>query len=434
MRVRLLAGFVGFALVLGVVALGGYGVIRYVIRPAAAAASGPVPDPGVREVPAGPNITFSTTTVAKANLRSKASHQAAANRLLAAAGKLLAAAAPGQARDVVAADGSFEAATYDQYGHINFWREETGHWVGLAQRLYPPDAGNGSMSYSSTGAVSVTGQVLVGMTEPIYIVSGHFSSDGSDNSLAFSDGPAGWGVVVEQASGVLSSDGESLTDQGTGLNWEDRFVAGRFETLQRPAGWTPAFDSEFPVTQLWSWATSGFNLVTSNVVTAALASAPPSAAALPTGGAIPDGTYAGRLIDVTAVGSSIYPLLRLEIEPGIVTSCAGGQGCFEGYGGETSVVVGSTTTTSYAVTSNDALAWVSGPAWGLAVPGGICCSGGYHVTPAQLDSFGASSWYVPSQLGVTSFVEGPQPVLELTFRGGAATAMAESVNGYEQRT
>jgi hypothetical protein len=422
------------AIVLGAVALGGYGVIRYVIRPAAAAASGPVPDPRIRSVPAGPNITFSTTTVAKAKVRTKSAQQVAAERQLAAAEKELAIAAPGVGRDVVATGGTFEAATYDQYGHIDFWRDDSGHWTTLAQRFYPPDAGNGSVSYSSTGAVTVTGQLLVGMTEPIYIVSGHFSSDGSDNSLAFSDGPSGWGVVVAQSSGELASDGQSLTYQGTGLSWEDRFVAGRFETLQRPSGWTPAFDSAFPITQLWSWATNAFDLVTSNVVTAALVSAPTTAAALPTGGAIPDGTYAGRLIDVTAVGSSVYPLLRLEIEPGVVTACAGGVDCFQGSGGETSVVVGSTTTTSYAVTSNGALAWVSGPAWGLAVPGGICCSGGYHVTPAQIDNVGGSSWYVPSQLGVSSFVEGPQPVLEITFLGGAATAVAEPVTGYESRS
>jgi hypothetical protein len=429
--VRLLAGLVGVALVLGAVALGGYGVIRYVIRPAAAAASGPVPGPGVREVPAGPNITFPTTTLAATHHKPKPSHQAVAERLLAAASKQLAAAAPGLARDVVAAGGTYEAATYDQFGHIDFWRDDAGHWTTLAQRLYPPDAGNGTMSYSSTGAVKVTGQVLAGMTEPIYIVSGRFSSDGSDNSLAFSDGPVGWGVVVEQYGGELSSDGGSLTYQGTGLSWEDRFTAGRFETLERPAGWTEAFDSQFPVTQLWSWAADRFTLVTSNVVTASVLSTPPAAAALPTGGAIPDGTYAGRLVAVTTVGSSVYPLLRLEIQPGVVTACGGGQ-CFQGDQGETSVVVGSTTTTSYSVTSNGALAWVSGPAWGLAVPGGICCSGGYRVTPAQLVSFGASSWYIPSQLGVTSFVDGPEPVLELTYQGGAATALAEAAVGYDQ--
>jgi hypothetical protein len=45
--------------------------------------------------------------------------------------------------------------------------------------------------------------------------------------------------------------------------------------------------------------------------------------------------------------------------------------------------------------------------------------------PTQLQSFGASSWYVPSQLGVESFLEGTQPIVELAYKGGQVTTIYE---------
>jgi hypothetical protein len=425
MRWRVVAGFVCFLVLAGVVCAGGYAVVRYVIRPAEHNASGPIPNPSIKEVSGGPSITFATTTVPRTTT-TKPATTSKPNPSLVAATAALAKAAPSLQHTVVATGSAFAAATWDQYGHIEFWSYANGTWTTAASRLYPPDAGDGSGSYSSAAGVQVTGQVLAGTAEPIFIVSGHFSSDQADNDLAFAYGSNGWGVLVPQGNGQLGSDGGSLTYLGPGLEWGERFVAGRFETLQRPSGWEEDFDSLFPVTELWSWQGEALSLVDSNVVTAQIEAAPASSAAsLPAGGSVPDGLYAGRIESVSTIGSSSYPLLRLKIASGTVSLCNGSQVCFQPTGGTVSVAVGATTATDYAVTGGSGATWISGPAWGLDVPGGICCSDGYRVVPTQLQTFGASAWYVPAQLGVQSFLEATQPIVEMAYAGGRVTTIYE---------
>jgi hypothetical protein len=424
MRWRAVAGSLCLVVVAAMVCTGVYAIVHYVIRPAERSASGPVPDPKIREVQGGPVITFPTTTVP----RTTATTPAPANPSRAAAIAALAHTAPGLQHTVVATGSSFAAATWDQDGHIEFWHYANGAWAALASRLYPPDAGNGSSSYSPDAGVQVTGQVLAGMTQPIFIVTGRFSADRTDNALAFADGSNGWGVVVPQSSGQLGSDGGSLAYQGTGLEWGERFVGGRFETLRLPVGWDATFDADFPVTELWAWQGDALALVTSNVVTAQLESAPASSAAsVPVQGTVPDGLYAGRIEAVSTDGSSVDPQLQLQLEPGTVALCDGTQLCFQSTGGTVTVAVGATTKTDYAVLSGGTPTWISGPAWGLDVPGGVCCSDGYGVVPSQLATFGQSSWYLPSQLGIRSFVQGTQPTVELTYSGGRVTAIAEPI-------
>jgi hypothetical protein len=335
----------------------------------------------------------------------------------------------GTQRCVVAVVDGYEAATYDQGGHIDFWRYQLGAWTVLARRQYPSQAAPGSPTTAGeTDAVSVSGQVLDGMAEPVYIVSGHFGEGGSANDVAFADGPVGWGVVAEQADGALSPTGRSLTAAGPGLVYGERFVAGHFEILDRPSLWDAALDAAFPVITQWSWAGSSFLLDDSNIVTAQVAPTPPvDAPALPATAVIADGTYTAKVAGVGLLGASVDPLVSVELQPGaLVGRCQDGAGCFVPEGKVRAVVVGATTATSYAARRGSAITWVSGPAWALAVPYGLCCDAtGPQGAAPGLSELGASSWYVPPGLGVSAFVAPHDPVVTVTVRDGVVDALGE---------
>jgi hypothetical protein len=414
MRWRVVVGFMCFVLLAGVVGAGAWGVDHYVIRPAAKNASGSVPDPSIQEVAGGPSIEFHPTTVPKTST-TKPAPKVAANSSLLAATAALAKVTPAQQRDVVATGSAFAAASWDQYGHIDFWAYGGGKWTTAASRYYPPDAGEGSAAYSSTAGVQVKGQVLAGMSEPIFIVSGPFGYSQAANDLAYAYGSAGWGVLVPGSGNQLVSNGSSLTYQGPGLEWGEQFVAGHFETLQLPTDLGATLDPLFPVAEQWAWQGGALSLVSSNVVTAQLESAPvASAPPLRSGDPRRDGLYAGRIVAATTIGTSTYPLLRLQIEPGAVSTC-GQTSCFRPVSGTVSVAVGATTPTDYIAQGPSSSTWVTGPAWGLTLPGGLA--------PGEFETYGATSWYLPPSLGVASFLGGTQPVVELDYSGGRVTAI-----------
>src|SRR4030081_1772093 len=95
----------------------------------------------------------------------------------------------GMASVMVAVPGGYEAALYDQYGHISFWRD-VGSWQAEGRLMYPRDLGEGTnKAICGAPGVAVTGSLLPGAQHAAYIVCGQFSGDGS-----------GWDVIFTQGS------------------------------------------------------------------------------------------------------------------------------------------------------------------------------------------------------------------------------------------
>lgn len=138
---------------------------------------------------------------------------------------------------------AFEAACYDQRGHLVLWRHSAGGWHQMAQSTCPPDSADGPPSYDEHG-VGVEGAVLPGMSDAVFIVTGPFSGDGTGNAVAFGNGPDGWGLLVQsgvsqcvrRAPGAVPPTPASTCRPGSPVTlWKRRSTRGHSRTPSDPA-------------------------------------------------------------------------------------------------------------------------------------------------------------------------------------------------------
>lgn len=421
MRAKTILGLLTLLAVCGGMFVGGNAFIQRVLKPAQQKASRPVPDGRVHsqvaQIYTGPSPT--TTKSHRPPTPSASALSQAKSRL--------ASLTPGMQRCVVATPNSYQAAVYNQKGHIEFWSTVAGRWQLSAQRSYPPDDQAGIPTYAEAG-VTVRCQLLRGMTNATFVVDGPFSQDGSGNAVVFDNGAVGWGAVVPTAGGALESVGGSLTGPGPGLYYRVEFNHGQLETLQEPKVFGATFDDAYPVERTWAWSVQRFVPQSANIVTAqATKVTPTSVPALPSGALPSSGTYAAQVVAATDQGSTIFPHLKIQLRAGALFPCgATGQMCFSPNGVFQTVEVASTTQAVFVGTGAAGLAYATGPAWALTVPYGMCCTLGYGSSvPAGLTEYGADTWYVPPTAGLSRFLDGPSPVVELTFAGGVVTRVTE---------
>lgn len=129
---------------------------------------------------------------------------------------------------VVTVPGGYEAASYDNHGHIKFWHFADRMWAKVGASTYP---------YGQTGSTYPKFQaaVLTGMRHATYIADGQFSGDSSVNTAAYTDGPAGWGAIKARINGHavpgggVESSGQGVGYSQVGLDWADYFVDGRLK-------------------------------------------------------------------------------------------------------------------------------------------------------------------------------------------------------------
>ncbi len=161
------------------------------------------------------------------------------------------------ARVLVRVSGGYEAATYDQDGHIAFWRNPLAStaWKQVGLSAYPvvPDIG--------PPRATAQGRQLSGMRHATFIVHGIFTGDSSGNAVAFTTGSKGWGAIKAEPSGRIGSSGRPIGKDQVGLSYDFAFRGGRLETkdcsLSRPIS-----DCDtHPVTKLWQWNGSDFSQV-----------------------------------------------------------------------------------------------------------------------------------------------------------------------------
>jgi hypothetical protein len=410
--------------VVAAVAGGAYEVDHRVLRPAAHVASGPVPPAYVRPSqrppyqPPGPTTTTSPTTTSPTTTTVPPVHPSGSAPRARVAAQLTALIG-GASHCLVQVPGGWDAATYDETGDIRLWTWRSGTWARVAQRRYPAPA--------DSGPVTVDGVLLDGMEDATFALTGPLGPSRSDATVAYAAGPEGWGAVVPTATGQLASDGGDLPTYAGLPDGVDHFVDGQLETVNVPDVLSTPVDAAFPVIRQWAWTGRAFAQTGSDIVNAAEVATPDRAAPPLPAGSAQSGTYAAQLLGVTEVGTSTYPLLRLDLEAGTLARCRGYgyRNCFTPDGAGVPLVVSSTTPTVFAARSGAALISVTGPAWGLAVPGGLCCSVAGHDLASSLGRYGAAGWWVPPSLGVTSFVDTATPILEVTAAGGEVTGLSE---------
>lgn len=80
---------------------------------------------------------------------------------------------------------------------------------------------------------AITGALLPGMTDAIFIANGFFSGDGTGSYIAFTNGPHGWGTIAPgPGEGTLIPTGDASTDNTTpGNSYTEFFSSGDLDRI-----------------------------------------------------------------------------------------------------------------------------------------------------------------------------------------------------------
>jgi hypothetical protein len=127
---------------------------------------------------------------------------------------------PGQGHVIVNVPGAVEAMTFDQRGHVTFWRHTTA-WANVGHSSYPFDA-----TFAPSALAKGKGTLLSGMSHATFIATGLFSGDGSGSAIAYTTGAKGWGAIKAEANGNIGPSGQGVTFGGIGLAEGFGFVNG----------------------------------------------------------------------------------------------------------------------------------------------------------------------------------------------------------------
>ena len=112
----------------------------------------------------------------------------------------------------------YEGATVNKDGHIVFWLSDPaasgGAWRELGASTFPTSVD------PSVPDFTVSGALLPGMPDAIFIVQGLFTEDGSLTAVAFTSstaGRGGWGAIKALSGGDLAGSGQGVTQDRDGL-------------------------------------------------------------------------------------------------------------------------------------------------------------------------------------------------------------------------
>jgi hypothetical protein len=306
---------------------------------------------------------------------------------------------------VVATTSGYEAAAFDQTGHIDIW-SYTGSWHRSAQSTYPYTKGIGAVD------ASVIGAVLNGMAHATFALTGTLTGDGSGSAVAYSDGAKGWGVLLAEDDGNLASTGSGLPQPGPGVEYAITLAGGVLHTSSGATIFDIAHDGEFPIERTWRWSGNDFALAADNIVTATKTGAVAfKAPSLPGTATIPDGTYGAVLASLGPDGDDITATASGE-----TITCAGeGSGCIVGSGVQRTVSFDPGTALTYTAVCGPTACTITGSAW-LMLAATINPS--HPLAPAMFAKRGTSPYYLPSSLGVTSMQLYDAGLALLSYQGG----------------
>lgn len=154
--------------------------------------------------------------------------------------------------DVRLAGGVTERATWDQNGHITFWRAD----VRIGTSSYPLAPALGPVR------PSVTGGFVTGMPHAIFILTGLFTADSSLNSIAYTaDAHGTWGAIKAERNGAIGPSGQPVGTDRIGLANGFYVVHAQLETADCSAGLPmAACGGDQRVLKFWTWNGHDFTL------------------------------------------------------------------------------------------------------------------------------------------------------------------------------
>jgi hypothetical protein len=166
--------------------------------------------------------------------------------------------AHGQMPELVIVPAGYEAATWDQNGHIVFWTYTGTTWTRAASSSYPYSSAAGGPADAH-----VVGARLPGMRHATFVIYGHVTRDDSGNAVAYTSGPRGWGVLKPEPNGHLDPSGQPVSADKNGL-WFGYTFAGRsphdyLQTRACPKVIPGAGCGAPLVLKLWAWNGSDFS-------------------------------------------------------------------------------------------------------------------------------------------------------------------------------
>jgi hypothetical protein len=158
---------------------------------------------------------------------------------------------------LVAVPGGYEAATWDQVGHIRFWFDPaaTTAWRRLGTSSYPYSAAVGPPD------ASVEGTLLRRMAHATFIISGTFTGDGSGNAVAFTTGGRGWGAIKAESNGNIAPSGRPVGRDRIGLSYGFAFAQGYLVTADCPPNRPLSECGGHQIRKRWLWRGSEFRQV-----------------------------------------------------------------------------------------------------------------------------------------------------------------------------
>jgi hypothetical protein len=338
---------------------------------------------------------------------------------------------------VLPVPGGYEAVTYDQHGHIDFW-DYAGLWRLVAKQNYPRSLGVGDANICGKPGIVVTGALLHGARHATYIVCGQFSGDGSGWDVVFTRTADGWRYVMPRGRDLVPT-GFSATYFNS-LFLYAHFADGRLVTGIDTGVFGSAFASAFPLAEEWRYSGTGFERAHDSSFTARAASAPTiSPSPLPTTPSR-NGVYgvAIRRIGIkSTVGFTRDAQVTITVEPEVIHGPLPFDKALAPSGPNQVFDVAANTNVLFPVFRGSGISYITAPAWYIA---GLALSNGKGInieslpeeSPATFSKPDQMPWYIPPSLHVSSFAAGTDSFTavakpasaELTFRNGVIDQIA----------
>jgi len=325
----------------------------------------------------------------------------------------------------IAVPGGYEAAAWDEAGHVTFWKWAAGAatWSQVGATTYP-------VVRMEPIDTTITGALLSGMTDATFIANGFFSGDGTGSYIAFTNGPHGWGTMAPgPGEGTLIPTGNASTDNTTpGNSYAELFSGGdldRIDTGNLPFG---PNGEEWEIERGYAWSGGEFREVSTTQFTAGPATPLPQTA--PTLPAACQGAQSGTYQDFAAIATTTFSTpARAASLPASVTLHVQGDG--PGAGGCTFTVAPDFPVVISARTASGTT-WITAPAWALTqgtngnqdigeLLSGLQLPGQYGMGSTQFQDPVYSPYYIPRSLGIVQVGQLGSPVLSI--RNGQLTAL-----------
>jgi hypothetical protein len=158
---------------------------------------------------------------------------------------------------LVRVPGGYEAASYDQRGHIRFWFDPVSseRWQRIGTSRYPYVPQIGPPNARSDG------ELLRRMRHATFLITGEFTGDGSGNAVAFTTGARGWGVIKAEPNGNIGPSGRPVGRDQIGLSYGFAFADGYLVTADCSPDRPIADCDTSPIVKRWVWTGSDFRQV-----------------------------------------------------------------------------------------------------------------------------------------------------------------------------